>query len=127
MNGSETDTSLAVGRDTARRSENRTTAGRVGGIGRLFRAIAKALTTQHEDAPPPPKKSGRGRGDETRRAQFVKVAKRLTHLRLRPISKAASALIWLTDALDWLDLWRHNELTDDAPQGRHNNHLSPRL
>jgi hypothetical protein len=100
--------------------------GRAGVIRRLFRAIAKTLT-RDEDAPPPPKKSGRWRGGETRRAQFVKVAERLTPLRLRPINTAASALIWLTDTLDWLDLWQHHELTNDAPQEMHNNHLSPRL
>ena len=119
---SETASSFAI-RDTAKPSENRSTAGKAGVIGRLFRAIAKALT-RHEDAPPP-KKSGRG--DETRRAQFVKVARRLTWLRLRPRNTAASALTWLTDTLDWLDLWQHNELTDDAPREMHNNHLSPRL
>jgi hypothetical protein len=82
------------------------------------------VTGREPDAPAP-KKSTRRRGDTGRR--FAKVAARLTRSRMRPISAAGSALIWLTDTLDWLDLWQHNDLTDEAPQETHNNHLSPRL
>jgi len=83
----------------------------------------KALT-QHDTAPVP-KKSNRRSGETGRR--FAKVAARLTRSRVRPIKAAGEALIWLTDTLDWLDLWQHNELTDDAPQETLHNHLSPRF
>ena len=57
---SETDPSLTV-RDTGGRSENRTTSGGAGGIGRLFRAVAKVLMGR-EDAPAPAQKSRRRSG-----------------------------------------------------------------
>jgi hypothetical protein len=91
----------------------------------LFRAIAKALT-QREPAPPPPKKSGRRRNGETRGRQFTRAAKRLT----RPAQACASAILWLADTLDWLELWHPaagDELTGDPAAGGPNNHLSPRL
>jgi hypothetical protein len=81
------------------------------------------VTGRDTDAPAP-KKSGRRSGDDTGR-RFTKTAKRLT--RWRPIQAAASALIWLTDAHDWLDFFQQNEPADEAPQENHNNHLSPRL
>jgi len=44
------------------------------------------------------------------------------------IRAGASAALWFTDiTLDWLGLWRNNELADDPPQEAPNNHLSPRL
>jgi hypothetical protein len=86
----------------------------------------KAVTGRDTD--PTPKKSGRRRsGDGSARQHFVRAAKRLTRLHVRPVSAAASALLWLADSLDWLDLWQHNTVLDDQPQDTPNNHLSPRL
>jgi hypothetical protein len=88
---------------------------------RLFRRAAKIATGR--DHAPTPKKSGR-RGDDTGR-RFTKAANRLTRLR----APAVSALPWLADTLDWLNLWHPGgpEFTDDVSQEGPNNHLSPRL
>jgi hypothetical protein len=45
------------------------------------------------------------------------------------VHRAATALLWLADTLDWLNLWQPeiNEGLDNLPQERPNNHLSPRL
>jgi hypothetical protein len=110
-------------RYTVRGSKQQAKAGIGGALKRLFRQAVKAVTGREIDAPAP-KKSGRRRaGDDTAR-RFSKTAARLTRLRLRP---AASSLLWLTDTLDWLELWHNNELADDPPQEAPNNHLSPRL
>jgi hypothetical protein len=59
----------------------------------------------------------------------VKVARQLTQL--RPARAARAALLWLTDTLDWLDLWQYpaagDELAGDLDEHGPNNHLSPRL
>jgi hypothetical protein len=99
-------------------------AGIGGALKRLFRQAVKALTGRETDAPAP-KKSGRRRSGENTSRRFTKTAARLTRWRLN--QRVGPALIWLTDTLDWLDLWQHNELTDEVPQETHNNHLSPRL
>jgi hypothetical protein len=80
------------------------------------------VTGRDTDAPAP-KKSGRRRGEAASR-RFTKAAVRLT--RWRPI-RAAAAALWLTDTLDWLELWQHADPADETPQETHNNHLSPRL
>lgn len=84
--------------------------------------------TGREIAEPVPKKSGRRSGDETAR-QFRKWAARLTRVCTRPARAAASALLWLSDTLDWLNLWHPggDEVSDIPPQEAPNNHLSPRL
>lgn len=83
--------------------------------------------TGREPAPAPRKSSRRG-GDETPRL-FRKAAARLTRFRVRPATAAATALLWLSDTLDWLNLWHPggDELVDIPPQEPPNNHLSPRL
>jgi hypothetical protein len=93
-----------------------------GTLRRLFRQAVKALTGREAEAPKP-KKSGRRRDDTGR--QFISTANRLTHLRVR----AAAALPWLADTLDWLNLWQPGgtELIDDLSQSAANNYLSPRL
>jgi hypothetical protein len=77
---------------------------------------------------PTPKKSSRRGGDDTSR-RFTKAAARLTRSRVRPVRAAATAILWLSDTLDWLNLWHPggDELTDIPPQETPNNHLSPRL
>jgi hypothetical protein len=74
------------------------------------------------DPAPAPKKSGR-RGDRTAR-RFTRAANRLTRLR-----GYATAVLWLADTLDWLNLWHPGgtEFTDDLSQDASNNHLSQRL
>jgi hypothetical protein len=119
----ETDSTRTVG-DTVRGSKQQAKAGISGALKRLFRQAIKAVTGRETDAPAP-KKSGRRRSGEDTRRRFTKATVRLT--RWRPIQTVAPALIWLTDTLDWLDLWQHNEPMDEAPQETHNNHLSPRL
>lgn len=82
------------------------------------------MTGRETDAPIP-KKSGRRRGGETRRGQFVRTATSIA----RPAEAGASAVLWLADTLDWLNLWQPGgtELTDDRSQTAPNNDLSPRL
>jgi hypothetical protein len=66
----------------------------------------------------------KSRRDDTGK-RFAKAANRLTRL----CAPAASALPWLADTLDWLNLWDYSgpEFTDEISQGGPNNHLSPRL
>jgi hypothetical protein len=49
----------------------------------------------------------------------------LTRLRVRHFT----AVPWLADTLDWLNLWQPGgtELTDDLSQTARDNHLSPRF
>jgi len=58
----------------------------------------------------------------------VKLARRMTRVR-QPAQAAGVALFWLTDTLDWLDLWHSaattDELAGDPPAHEPNNHLSP--
>jgi len=74
-----------------------------------------------------PKKSGRRTGDDRGR-RFTRAAARLTRWSGRPARAAASALLWLSDTLDWLNLWHPDggEPADTAPQETEINHLSPR-
>jgi len=113
----------------ARGSKQEPKAGLGGAVRKLFRQAIKSLTDREDDTPAP-KKSGRSRrdGDTTRR--FTKTAARLTRLRSRPGYASSSALIWLTDTLDWLDLWHPASGVDPVSDTSHetaNNHLSPRL
>jgi hypothetical protein len=80
------------------------------------------------DAAAPPQKSSRRSGGESRGAQFARLARRMTRVRL-PAHVAGGARSWLTDSLDWLDLWHSaaasDELAGDPPSSEPNNHLSP--
>jgi hypothetical protein len=118
----ESDSTRTV-RDTVRGSKQQLKAGIGGAIRRLFRQAVKVLTGRETDVPMP-KKSGRRTGDNTAR-RFTRTAHRLTRLRVR----AAAALPWLVDTLDWLNLWQPGgaDLTDDLSQDSPKNHLSPRL
>jgi hypothetical protein len=71
---------------------------------------------------PPPKKSGKRRGDHAARP-FLKAANQLTRLTAR----RATTLPW--NILDWLDLWQPGgaELAEDLSPGAPNDNLSPRL
>ena len=52
----------------------------------------------------------------------------MTRVRL-PAHAAGGARSWLTDSLDWLDLWHSaaesDQLAGDPPSPEPNNHLSP--
>jgi hypothetical protein len=122
----ETDSTRTV-RDTVRGSKQQSRPGIGAAIRRLFRQAVKALTDR--DPVPAPKKSGRRRsGDDTGR-RFTMVAARLTRMCVRPASAAATALLWLSDTLDWLDLWHPggDDLADFPPKEVPNNDLSLRL
>jgi hypothetical protein len=76
---------------------------------------------------PTPKKSSRRRGGDDTRRHFNRAANKTTRRRTR--QAAISAMLWLADTLDWLDLWHPaaesgSELTGDTSGP---NHLSPRL
>jgi hypothetical protein len=83
----------------------------------------KALTQR---GPAPGSKKSRRRGGDDTARRFTRTAARLTRLRA---SRAAAALPWLADTLDWLNLWQPEtgEGLDNVPQEPPNNQLSPRL
>jgi hypothetical protein len=113
-----------------RGSEQQPKAGIGGAIRRLFRQAVKAVTGRKADAPRPKKAGRRGTGEDGAGRLFYRVAQRLTRSRVRPAYPAASALLWLADTLDWLDLWHPAGSIDpanDASQEAINNDLSPRL
>lgn len=85
----------------------------------------KALTQR---GPAPGSKKSRRRGGDDTARRFTRVAARLTRLRGRT-SRAAAALLWLADTLDWLNLWHPEtgEWLDNLPQEPPNNQLSPHL
>jgi len=106
-----------------RGSKKQTKAGFGGAVRRLFRQAVKALTRR--EPVPAPKKSTRRGGDTGR--DFIRAAGRITRRRTR--QAGATAMLWLSDTLDWLDLWHptagSSEPNDDHPASRPN-HLSPR-
>ena len=59
----------------------------------------------------------------------MKLARRVTRVRQPAQAAAGVALLWLTDTLDWLDLWHSaattDELAGDPLAHEPNNHLSP--
>jgi hypothetical protein len=105
-----------------RGNEKRTTAGG-GAVRRLFRQAAKVLSQLAPGRAP--KKSSRRGGDTSQ--QFRRTAQKIMRSRARPAAACGTAVLWLADALDWLDLWHHTapgaELSDE--QQAEPNHLSP--
>jgi hypothetical protein len=57
----------------------------------------------------------------------MKLARRVTRRVRQPAQAAGVALLWLTDTLDWLDLWHSaattDELAGDPPAQEPNNHF----
>jgi len=121
---SENDSTRAV-RDTARGTKNQTIAGAIKG---WFREAVKAITGRDEDEPPPVL---RRRSGETGRG-FAMAAKAALRRAVRvPPEVYAAATAYLSDTLDWLNLWGSNaESADDLdsePVDTHTNCNSLRL
>jgi hypothetical protein len=107
-----------------RGSKQQPKTGSGGAIRQLFRQAVKVLTGRDDDAPKP-KKSSRRKGDDSAR-RFTKTANCLTRLRERSFT----ALPWLADTLDWLNLWQPGPVDGCAADFSHNppsNDLSLRL
>jgi hypothetical protein len=114
-------------RDTAQGSKNQTTNRTgAGAIKALFRDAIKALTRRADDEPQP-RRSRRG---ETDRA-FVMAAKAIARRAVQLPSEAyAVATAFLSDTLDWLNLWHHDSAgTDEFEDDIHTDtkHLSHHL
>jgi len=123
--------STSAVRDTAEGSKNRTIAGTIKG---LFRKVAKAIT--HDDAEPAPEPRRRRSGETE--GEFRKLVRQITHhiaaagatargryAALRPVKAAPAASItavdpyiaaglYLSDTLDWLQLWENNAGDDQC-------------
>ena len=116
----ETDSTRTVS-DTVRGSKQQVKPDST--IKRLFRGAVRALTQR--DPVPAPKKARRRRGDT---GQFRAAANRTTSWRVR-LPAATSALAYLADTLDWLELW-HPTVVDEGQESQADsrpNHLFPRL
>lgn len=107
--------------DTARGTKQQTITG---GIKELFRKAAKAVTGRADDAPRP-KTRRRKKGEDTRDA-FPAAARLMAgHHARRQHANAAST--FLSETLDWLNLWNHNTAATGSPGSDSNtpsNHLS---
>jgi hypothetical protein len=120
---SEIDGSRSV-RNTGRRSENRTIPG---AVRELFRGAVKAITRRAEDDPPqPPRRRG---GGDTRTLFPVAARTILRHTARVPAQAYAAASAYLSDTLDWLNLWHDDmdsgtELKDEIDARKH---LSPHI
>jgi hypothetical protein len=118
------DSTRAV-RDTARGSRNQTRPG-FAAIGQLFRAAAKAVMRRDDDKPEP-RQRRRGSG-ETRQAYGLAARSIISRARLPAAAYATAS--FLSDTLDWLNLWHNDAGEGSEPDGgldRHSNHLSPGL
>jgi hypothetical protein len=121
---SANDSTRAVG-DTARGTKNQTIAGAIKG---WFREAVKAVTGRDEDEPQP---VSRRRSGETDRG-FAMAAKAALRRAVRvPADAYAAVTAYLSDTLDWLNLWESNaESSDDLdsePVDTHTNCNSLRL
>jgi hypothetical protein len=120
---SENDRTRAV-RDTARGTKNQTTEGSAG-TRQLFRDAIKAVLHRAEDEPTPEprRRSGdTGRGFGLAARAIVQRAVRL------PSAAYAAATEFLSDTLDWLNLWHDNMEGGGEPADicdTKSNHLSP--
>jgi hypothetical protein len=75
----------------------------------MFRAAVKAVTSRDEDKPAPFR---RQRG-ETGRA-FGRVARRIMRRSVRIVPEAYAATTAFLDTVEWLNLWRDNEIAGDV-------------
>lgn len=88
----------------------------------LFRRAARALSRR---AAPSPEKSRRRRSGEAAGSAFRKTA---TRIAIRVPAAYAAAGAFLSDTLDWLNLWHDNEAgLDDGFEQPSPNHLFPHL
>jgi len=93
----------------------------------MFRTIAKAIT-QRDDPAPQPKKSRRRRGGEDTGRDYRKAARTVLG-RAPGHDLYARAAGFLSDTLDWLNLWHHGdpaggELAGDCHDSGPDNHLA---
>jgi hypothetical protein len=107
-------------------------AGRAGAAGKLFRAVAKAVTRRDDDEPPQPRRRS-GKTDKgfvvvwrtaLHRAAMMKTdaTARGRYAALQPTKASpaaaadpfAAATAYLSNTLDWLNLWQANRMDSGA-------------
>jgi hypothetical protein len=118
--------STSAVRDTAEGSKNRTIAGAIKG---LFRKVAKAITHDKDEPRPEARRRRNGETEGGFRKLARKIARQLTTARtaahgryaaLRPVKTEqtpadahADVGLYLSDTLDWLNLWWQGNTADD--------------
>ena len=90
-----------------------------------FRQLAQFLTPCAAPAPQPTQR--RRRTDEETRGGFKLAAKQIMHRAARLPAAAYAAVGYLSDTLDWLNLWQEADQFDDDFEPSQPQHLYPHL